>query len=138
MNALLATARSPMLIPLVARMLLAMLFLVSAIRSLGAVAGTAGYFARLGMPVPEVMAWVVIVVEIAGALLLIFGWQTRLAASGLAAFVVVATYLGHPFWAVDSSQYVNQLNHFLKNLGLIGGLLLLAAHGPGRLAFDRR
>jgi len=124
--------------PLLTRVLVAPLFLVSAIRSLGAVSGTGGYLGRLGVPMPEVMAWVVIAIEIMGAVLLILGWKTRLAAWVLAAFVVVATLLAHRFWAVDSAQYVNQLNHFLKNLAILGGLVLLAAHGPGRLAFDRR
>ncbi len=137
MNALFSGARGPALIPLIARVLLAALFLVSGLRSLAAVAGTSAYFARLGVPMPGIVAWVVIAFEIVGAVMLIAGWRARLAAWGLAAFVVAATYLGHPFWAVDASQYVNQLNHFLKNLALIGGLLLVAAHGPGRLAFDR-
>lgn len=124
--------------PLLTRLLIAPLFLVSALRSLGAVSGTAGYLGRLGLPMPEVMAWVVIAVEALGAVMLIVGWKTRLAAWMLAAFVVVATLLAHRFWAVDPAQYVNQLNHFLKNLAVLGGLLLVAAHGPGRLAFDRR
>lgn len=138
MNASFGTTRAPALIPLLARILLALLFVVSAVRSLGAVAGTAGYLARLGVPMSEVMAWVVIAVELVGAVMLVAGWRTRLAAWGLAAFVVVATLLAHRFWAVDPAQYANQLNHFLKNLAVIGGLLLVAAHGPGRLAFDRR
>lgn len=138
MPATFSTRRAPSVIPLIARILLSALFLVSGIRSLTAVAGTAGYFAKLGVPMSEVVAWVVIAGEIVGAIMLIVGWQTRLAACGLAAFVVIATYLGHPFWAVDSGQYANQLNHFLKNLGLIGGLLLVAAHGPGRAALDSR
>jgi len=125
-------------VPLITRLLIAPLFLVSGIRSLGAVSGTAGYLARLGVPMPELLAWVVIAVEIVGAVMLIVGWRTRLAAWMLAAFVVVATLLAHRFWAVDAAQFVNQLNHFLKNLAILGGLVLLAAHGPGRLAFDRR
>jgi putative oxidoreductase len=126
------------LLPLLARILIAPLFLVSALRSLYAVAGTAGYFARLGVPMPEVMTWVVIAIELAGAVLLIAGWQTRFTAWVLVAFVVVATLLAHRFWAGDPAQYANQLNHFLKNLAVIGGLLLLAVHGPGRVALDRR
>ena len=87
---------------------------------------------------PGIMVWGVIIVEIVAALMLIFGWQTRLAAWALLAFVIVATLVGHRFWSGDPAQYVNQLNHFLKNLAIIGGLLLLAVHGPGRAALDRR
>lgn len=138
MNASSSGVRGPALMPLIARVLLSALFLVSALRSLGAVAGTSGYFARLGVPMPGIVTWVVIAFEIVGAVMLIAGWRTRLAAWGLVAFVVVATLLAHRFWAVDPAQYANQLNHFLKNLAVIGGLLLVAAHGPGRLAFDSR
>ena len=130
--------RVPAVIPFIARILLAALFLVSDVRSLVAVAATSGYFARLGVPMSDVVTWVVIVFEIVGAIMLIVGWQTRLAAWGLAAFVVVATVLAHRFWEVDPGQYVNQLNHFLKNVAIIGGLLLVAAHGPGRAALDSR
>lgn len=138
MNAFSSGARGPAVIPLIARMLLSALFLVSGVRSLAAVAGTSGYLARLGVPMPGIVTWVMIAFEIVGAVMLIAGWRTRLAAWGLVAFVVAATILGHRFWAVDPAQYANQLNHFLKNLAVIGGLLLVAAHGPGRLAFDRR
>jgi putative oxidoreductase len=138
MNESSSAASASAFAPLLARLLIAPLFLVSAVRSLYAVAGTSGYLARLGAPMPEVTTWIVIVVEIIGAVLLIVGWQTRLTAWVLVAFVVVATLLGHRFWAVDPAQYANQLNHFLKNLAVIGGLLLLAVHGPGRAALDRR
>jgi putative oxidoreductase len=129
---------APTLLPLFARILIAPLFLVSAARSLYAVAGTTGYLARLGAPMPEVTTWIVIGVELVGAALLVVGWRTRLTAWVLVAFVIVATLLGHRFWAADPAQYANQLNHFLKNLAVIGGLLLLAVHGPGRAALDRR
>ena len=138
MNESSGASRAATLLPLLARLLIAPLFLVSALRSLYAVAGTAAYLARLGLPMPGIMVWGVIIVEIVGALMLIFGWQTRLAAWALLAFVIVATLVGHRFWSGDPAQYVNQLNHFLKNLAIIGGLLLLAVHGPGRAALDRR
>jgi putative oxidoreductase len=138
MNESTSAAPASAFAPLLARILIAPLFLVSALRSLYAVAGTTGYLARLGAPMPEVTTWIVIIIELVGAALLIVGWQTRLTAWVLAAFVVVATLLGHRFWAADPAQYANQLNHFLKNLAVLGGLLLLAAHGPGRAALDRR
>jgi putative oxidoreductase len=137
MNAFFSGSRGPAIMPLIARILLAALFLVSGLRSLAAVAGTSGYLARLGVPLPGIVTWVVVAFEIVGAMMLIAGWRTRLVAWGLAAFVIVATLLAHRFWAVDPAQYANQLNHFLKNLAVLGGLLLVAAYGPGRLAFDR-
>jgi putative oxidoreductase len=121
---------------LVGRILLAAVFLIAGTRKLMAVAGSAGYFAKLGFPMPEIMVWVAIVVEIGGALLLIFGWHARKAAWLLALFTLIATLAAHRFWEFDAAQYANQMNHFLKNLAIIGGMLFLAAVGPGALSVD--
>jgi putative oxidoreductase len=129
-------AQSQML--LLGRILLALIFLVAGIRKLMAVAGSAGYFAKLGFPMPEVMVWVAIVIEIGGAVLLITGWNARRAAWLLIVFTAVATAMAHRFWEFDAAQYANQMNHFLKNVALIGGLLYLAAFGPGALSVDSR
>ncbi len=123
---------------LIGRILLALIFLVAGWRKLMAVAGTAGYFAKLGFPMPEVMAWVAIVIELGGAILLIVGWQTRGAALLLALFTVIAAFAGHRFWEFDAAQYANQMNHFLKNLAIVGGMIILAATGPGALSVDGR
>jgi putative oxidoreductase len=69
--------------------------------------------------------------------MLIIGWRTRIAAWVLALFVVIATFMAHRFWAVDPAQYVNQLNHFLKNGAVLGALLFIATYGPGRLSVDK-
>ena len=129
-------AQSQML--LVGRILLALIFLVAGVRKLMAVAGSAGYFAKLGFPMPEVMVWVSIVIEIGGAALLIAGWNTRRVAWLLILFVAIATAMAHRFWQFDAAQYANQMNHFLKNLAMIGGLLYVAALGAGALSLDSR
>lgn len=124
---------------LVARVLLALLFLVAGIRKLMAVAATAGYFAKLGFPAPEAMVWLSIVVEIGGAALLIAGWQTRRAAWLLIAFTAIATAMGHRFWEFsDAAQYTAQLNNFLKNVAVIGGLLYVVVAGPGAVSVEGR
>ncbi|HZO01987.1 MAG TPA: DoxX family protein [Burkholderiales bacterium] len=129
-------AQSQML--LLGRILLALIFLIAGIRKLMAVAGSAGYFAKLGFPMPEVMVWVAIVIEIGGAVLLITGWNARRAAWLLILFTAIATAMAHRFWEFDAAQYANQMNHFLKNVAIIGGLLYLAAFGPGALSADSR
>jgi putative oxidoreductase len=122
---------------LASRVMLAAVFVVFGIRKAMAVAGTAKYFAALGLPMADVLVWLVIVVEVGGGLLLILGWKTRLVAWILAAFVVGATFVAHRFWAVDAAQYVPQLTNFMKNLAIVGGLLMVAACGPGRLSVDK-
>jgi putative oxidoreductase len=126
---------APML--LTGRILLAALFLVAGTRKLMAVAASAGYFGKLGFPIPEVLVWVVIVVELGGALLLILGWHARKAAWLLILFTLIATFAAHRFWEPEmAAQYANQLNHFLKNLAIVGGLLFVAAAGAGSLGMD--
>ena len=123
---------------LVGRLLLAALFLVFGIRKLMAVAATAGYFAKLGFPAPEVIAWVAIVIEIGGGLLLVLGWHARRAAWLLILFVAIATAMAHRFWEFDAAQYANQMTHFFKNVAVIGGLLYVAMLGSGGLSLDSR
>jgi putative oxidoreductase len=129
-------AQSQML--LVGRTLLALIFLVAGIRKLMALAGTVGYFTKLGMPMPEVMAWLAIIIEIGGAVLLIVGWQTRRVAWVMIIFVLIATFMAHRFWQFDAAQYANQMNHFLKNVAIIGGMLYIIVFGPGTLSVDAR
>ena len=124
---------------LVGRIAIAVLFLVPGIRKAMAVAGTAGYFAKLGFPMPEVMVWVAILIEVGGAALLILGWQARRVAWLLILFTVIATLMAHRFWEFsDAAQYAAQMNNFLKNLAVVGGLLYVAAFGPGALSVDGR
>ncbi len=126
------------LVPLIGRILLSGLFLVSGYNKMMGVAGTAGYFGKLGLPMPEVLVWVVIAIEVLGGLLIVIGWQTRLVAWLLAIFTVGTAVLGHKFWGIDPAQFNNQFTQFLKNLAIAGGFLMLAAYGPGRLSADRR
>jgi len=123
---------------LVGRLLLAALFLVSGTRKLLAAGASAAYFARLGFPLPEAMVWLSIAVEIGGAALLIAGWQTRRVAWLLIAFTVIATAMAHRFWQFEAAQFNNQLNHFLKNVAIVGGLLCVVVTGAGALSVDER
>ncbi len=124
-------------LPLVGRILIAALFLPAGIGKAMAFAGTAGYMAKVGFPAPEAAAALAIAIEVGGSIMLILGWKTRWAAWALAIFVVVATLAAHRFWEFDVSQAMNQRNHFFKNLAVVGGLLLLAAFGPGAVSLRK-
>lgn len=123
---------------LVGRILLSLVFLIAGYRKLMGVAASAGYFAKLGFPMPEVMVWVAIAIELGGGILLLLGWKARWAASLLALFTLIAAFAAHRFWEVDPAQYANQMNHFLKNLAIVGGMMFVAAVGPGALSVDGR
>jgi putative oxidoreductase len=130
------TAQSQML--LIGRILLGLLFLVAGIRKVLFFSGSVGYFTKLGFPAPEAMAVLAILIELGGAAALILGWQTRRISWLLVLFVIIATVMAHRFWEFDAAQYANQMNHFLKNVAIIGGLLYVAVLGAGKLSLDER
>jgi len=129
-------AQSQML--LVGRILLAAIFIIAGVRKALGFAMTAGYFTKLGFPAPEVMVVLAILIEVGGGALLLLGWQTRRVAWLMIAFVAVATIMAHRFWQFDAAQYANQMNHFLKNAAIVGGLLYAAVMGAGALSLDGR
>ncbi len=118
-------------VPLVARILIGLLFVVAGLGKLGDVAGFTGYLTSGGLP--AFLAWPTIALEILGGLALIVGFQTRIAAILLAGFTLLAALLFH-FQPADQMQMTN----FLKNLAIAGGLFLLFANGAGALAVDKR
>jgi putative oxidoreductase len=126
-------------VPLAGRILIAALFVVAGFGKIMGFAGTAGYMAKLGFPAPEAMTAIAILIEAGGGILLIVGWKTRWVAWALVIFTVIATLAAHRFWEIaDAAQMMNQRIHFLKNLAIIGGLLFVAAFGPGSISVDKR
>jgi putative oxidoreductase len=119
-------------VPLVGRILLTLLFFVAGYQKLMNVPGTAGYFGKVGLPMPDLLVWIVIAIELVGGLLILIGWKTRVVAWIMAIFAVATAVVGHKFW-IDPSQ----ATQFLKNLAITGGFLMLAYAGPGRLSVDK-
>jgi putative oxidoreductase len=111
----------------VARVLIASLFLVAGLRKVMNWTATMAVFSKLGVPLVEVVLPLVVLLELAGGLMLVFGWRVRWVAYALAAFTLVAGAIGHAFWSADAAQFGNQLNHFLKNVAVCGGLVCLAS-----------
>jgi putative oxidoreductase len=123
---------------LIGRIFLAVIFLVSGFGKVGGFEGLVGAIASTGLPMPQVFAVVTVVIELGAGLMLVFGWKARWAAFLLAAFTAIVTYFFHNFWAAPEAEKVMQQIQFMKNLALIGGLLLVMAFGPGRLSVDKR
>jgi len=123
---------------LVARILLALMFVLSGISKLSGLEGTAGYIASVGLPAAQVLAAGAGVLEVVAGVLLIVGWQARWAALALAVFTVLATVLFHNYWAMPKDQQFMQQLMFMKNLAVTGGLLFVFAFGAGTLSLDAR
>ena len=118
---------------LIGRILIGALFLIAAYNKVRGYSGGIGYFGRLGIPAPQITLPLTILFEAAVGIMLIVGYQTRLAALGIVAFCVVTALLAHTNIA-DS----NQFNHFLKNFAVAGGALALFVTGPGAQSVDAR
>lgn len=123
---------------LTGRLLIALLFVPAGISKIGGFAGTAGYIASKGLPLPEVGAVIAIAVEVLAGIAIAVGWRTRWAALALALFTLAATFFFHNFWAVPAEQMRVQELMFYKNLAVVGGLLVLTAFGPGAWSLDSR
>ncbi len=116
---------------LTGRVLLAALFLVTGLGKIGGYAATAGYMVSVGLPSALLPA--VIATEVLGAIAIVVGWKTRITAFLLAGFTLLSALIFHN----DFGDQV-QLVMFLKNVSIVGGFLLLAANGAGRLSVDAR
>jgi len=123
---------------LMGRILLAALFLPAGLSKLSGFEGTVGYIASVGLPFASVAAAAAIAVEILGSVALLGGFQTRMAAAVLAVFTIVASFFFHAFWAAAPEQAFMQQLLFFKNIGVIGGLLLLVSSGAGAWSLDAK
>ena len=123
---------------LVGRLFLAMLFLPAGIGKLTGFAGTVGYIASVGLPMPSVAAAIALTIEIGGSVALITGFGTRIASLILAVFTLVASFFFHAYWAVPADQQLVTQLLFMKNIAVVGGLLTLAAWGAGAWSLDAR
>jgi len=125
--------KTPSYLPLVGRLLMAVIFVFSAVGKMGAPAMTKGYIAAMGLPFADLLFVLSIVVELGGGLLLAFGFGTRITALGLAAFSIVTGLVFHH--AIGDQ---NEMFHLLKNLAMAGGLLQVVAFGAGAFSLDAR
>ncbi|CAN7317366.1 DoxX family protein [Duganella sp. LjRoot269] len=120
-------------IPVIGRILLATIFVLSGFGKLMAPAATIGYIESSGLPFATLGLAIAIAVELGGGLLLAAGYKTRLVAAVLAGFSVVT---GLAFHHAIGDQ--NQMIHLLKNFAMAGGLLQVVAFGAGAYSIDNR
>lgn len=117
----------------IGRVLLSLIFIISGFGKIAAPAGTIGYIASVGAPLPEVAYGIAVFVEVVLGIALLIGYKTRIAAAGIALFTLAAAFLFHANFG-DQIQTIM----FLKNITIVGGLFLIVAHGAGGFSLDNR
>lgn len=119
--------------PVLGRLLIAIIFIMSGFGKLTDFAGSVGYAESIGMPLPQLGIAVAILVEFFGGIALVVGFKTRWVAAAIAVFSVVAAFMFHAHFD-DQMQAIN----FWKNVAIAGGLLQIVYFGAGPLSLDNR
>jgi putative oxidoreductase len=122
----------------IGRILLALIFVVSGVGKITGYAGTAAVMAAKGLPMVDVLLPLTIAVELGGGLLLALGWKARWAAAALFLFLIPTTLIFHQFWGIEPKLAQMQKIHFLKNVAIMGGMLMVLATGAGAWSIDRK
>jgi putative oxidoreductase len=119
-----------------ARILVVAIFVYTGISKLTHFDGTSHMIAEKGIPLAAIATAIAILIELGGAIVIIVGWQTKLAAAIQFVYLIFITVTYHNFWAAPPQLHDVQLLNFLKNVGIMGGLLFLATRGAGASAVD--
>ena len=123
---------------LIARILLAAIFITAGLSKIGGFEGTVGYIASKGLPLAGLIASLTIAVEVLGGIAIVIGYRVRVAGFVLAIFTILAAIIFHNFWDAPADQAYIQNIMFMKNLSMAGGLLLLTVFGAGGLSIDAK
>ena len=116
---------------LIARISISILFLLNGIFKINNYEGTIGWMESFGLP--GILIFPAIILEIVGPILIIIGYQTRIAAAALSLFCIATAIIFHN----DFSDQM-QLTAFLKNIALAGGFLFLVVNGAKGYCLDKK
>jgi putative oxidoreductase len=116
---------------LIGRILLVLIFFNAGIGKIGNFEGTAQYMAKVGMPMTSFFLLGAIFLELVGSITVILGYFTRFGALLLVIFMIPTTLIFHAHFG-DPVQKIM----FMKNVSMLGGILILLVHGPGRWSLD--
>lgn len=122
----------------IGRIAIGVMFLWSGAGKFGAIDQTVGYMHAYGMPASAALAWIAALIEFVGGIMLIVGWRTRWVAAVLFVFTLVASVVFHAYWSAPAGEAMAQQINFMKNVAIMGGLLLLFCYGSGSFALERR
>ena len=126
------------LLPLIARVLVTLEFLIAVNGKIFGWSDQAAYMASKGMTFITPLLAAALAIEAIGSLLLIIGLRARAAAAVLFVYLAIVSVRMHAFWAMTGMTAGQNEAHFFKNLGMMGGLLMIAVYGAGTWSIDAR
>ncbi|MCK0128866.1 DoxX family protein [Erythrobacter sp. F6033] len=114
------------------RILLGLYFLLPGLMKVAAPAQTIAYMESHNIAFAEPLMWFAAAANIIGGLLLIAGRHVKLVAYGCVVYILLVNVLLHGFWGVTENVVERETQNFIKNLGILAGLLVLAGFSPAR------
>jgi putative oxidoreductase len=123
-------------LPALGRVLLSLIFVLSGIGKLGAVAATSAHMASAGIPYANDLVWGAIALEVGGGILLIVGFLTRLVAAAFFFYTLTLAVLFHGYWTMAGAAAHTQFNDFFQHVAIMGGMLFVVAFGAGPYSID--
>lgn len=124
-------------VPLLGRLMISYIFVTSGIAKVFSWSGNVAYMGSRHLPLIPVLLAAATLIELAGSVCLVTGYQARIAAFVMFLYTTAVTLLFHNYWASSDMLAAMQETHFRKNLAIMGGLLMLAYSGPGKWALGR-
>jgi putative oxidoreductase len=126
------------LLPFVARLLIVSEFLIAVNGKISGWSGQAAYMTAHGMHFVQPLLAAALAIELLGSICLITGFQARIAAAVMWLYLGIVSLRLHDFWNQSGMAAGGNQTQFFKNLGMMGGLLMITAYGPGWWALGRR
>jgi putative oxidoreductase len=115
---------------------MSVVFLVSGFFKIGGYSQVVAYSAAKGLPMAGVAIACAAVIELVCGLAILVGFQTRIAAWLLFLYLIPVTFYFHGFWAMQGAEQQDNMIHLLKNVSIMGGLVILASNGAGPYSID--
>jgi putative oxidoreductase len=123
-------------LPAIGRVLLALIFVLSGISKLGAIAATSAHMASAGIPYANDLVWGAVALELGGGILLIVGLLTRLVGLAFFFYTLTLAVIFHAYWTMTGAEAHAQHNDFFQHLAIMGGMLFVVAFGAGPYSID--
>ena len=125
-------------VPLIGRILYSLIFIMFGFNHIFNISQMSQYAAMKGVPMPTVAVFVTGVMILLGGLSVALGYKSKVGALLLVVFLIPTTLMMHNFWAIeDPMQSQMEMIMFMKNLGLLGGALLIYYFGSGPLSLEK-